>query len=341
MRVVTATTPHALAVEEREAVEPGPGEVRVDVQACGICGSDLHLLHLGLAPGHVPGHEIAGIVAATGPGVEALAPGTSVAVEPLASCGTCAACLAGQPLWCREIRLFGVHLPGGMADSIVVPAERAHPVDPTLAPAVAALVEPVAVGVHACDRVALEPGERVLVLGAGTIGLLAVRAALEAGAGEVWITARHAHQAERARDLGAHRVLDAREADARFLDRLGREDDIDVVIETVGGAADTLGLALTAIRPGGRIAVLGLFDGAQRIDPWVALAKEASFVWSNCYAHPAGAPPDFERAARLVEGERELLASLCTHSLPLEDAARAFEIAGDKSSGAIKVTLEP
>lgn len=341
MRAVTATAPHALAVEERIASAPGPGEVRVAVRACGICGSDLHQLHRGFARGHVPGHEIAGVIDAAGAGVDSIAVGESVAVEPIASCGDCAACRRGQPMWCRSVELYGIHLAGGMADSIVVPAERAHRVDASLAPEIAALVEPTAVAVHGCRRAELKTGERVLILGAGTIGLLAIVAARAAGATDVWITARHAHQAERARELGASRVLDAREADATALDRLGRAHDVDVAIETVGGSADTLELALRAIRPGGRIAVLGLFDGPQRVDPWKALLKEVSLVWSSCYAQPPGEPAEFERAARLVEAERERLAAICTHTFSLEQAARAFEVAGDKSSGAIKVTLRP
>jgi 2-desacetyl-2-hydroxyethyl bacteriochlorophyllide A dehydrogenase len=339
MKVVTMTANHGVEVRERAPLEPGPGEVRVAVRACGICGSDLHMLHAGAVPGHVPGHEIAGRIDACGEGVEGLAPGESVVVEPISSCGVCEACRSGHPIWCRQVKLYGVQLPGGMADEIVVPATRVHRVDAALDPAVAALVEPVAVGVHALHRAGLEPGERVLVLGAGAIGLLCAFAAKALGAREVWITARHAHQAEQARALGASLILPADDTDARTLDALGRRDDVDVVVETVGGAADTLPLASAAVRPGGRIAVAGLFTTQPSLDTWPLLIKEVSLLWSNCYASPTGEPPEFETAARLVEDERERLAALCTHSLPLQDASRAFQLAADKSSGAIKVTL--
>lgn len=341
MRAATATAAHTLELRERAEVEPGDGEVRVAVRACGVCGSDVHAMRRGFAPGHVPGHEIAGVIERCGPGVEGLAEGDLVAIEPISSCGRCPACLSGQPMWCREARLFGVQLPGGMAESIVVPGQRAFPLDPTLAPAVAALVEPLAVAVHALTRVALAAGERVLVLGAGTVGLLCVVAARAGGAGDVWITARHAHQAELARRLGASRVLDAGDADARALDRLGRSHDIDVALETVGGRADTIDLAAMALRPGGRAGVLGLFDDPLSLNPWPWLVRELSLVWSNCYARPRGARADFEVAARLVEAERERLAALCTHQLPLEDVQRAYLLASDKSSGAVKVTLVP
>jgi len=153
------------------------------------------------------------------------------------------------------------------------------------------------------------------------------------------VTARHAHQADMARALGATKVLPANDTDALALDALGRADDIDVVVETVGGSADTLSLAGAALRPGGRISVLGLFEGPIQLNPWPLLIKEASLVWSNCYATPPGEPAEFETAARLVEDERERLAALCTHSVPLDEAGRGFALANDKSSGAIKVTL--
>lgn len=338
---MAASGPHAVAIIDREAPSPGAGEVRVSVRACGICGSDLHALHQGFAKGHIPGHEIAGVIDALGADVDDLTIGTSVAVEPLSSCGTCDFCNSGQPALCRSAQIFGVQLPGGMTDAIVVPANRVHAIDASLRPEVAALTEPVAVGIHACRRVALEADERVLVLGAGSIGLLALVAAKACGARDVWITARHAHQAELARSLGADRVLDARTADRDELSRLGCQTDIDVAIETVGGAADTLDLAAAALRPGGRVAVLGLFDAPLEINPWPLLIKEASVHFSNCYAHPSGEAADFEVAARLVEDERERLAALCTHTLPLAEASRGFALADDKSSGAIKVSLLP
>jgi 2-desacetyl-2-hydroxyethyl bacteriochlorophyllide A dehydrogenase len=289
----------------------------------------------------VPGHEIAGRVDACGLGVDGVEVGQRVAVEPISSCGDCRACRSGRPIWCRSAKLYGVHLPGGMADEIVVPAERVFTIDEALAPEVAALVEPVAVAVHAIERIAVAADERVLVLGAGTVGLVSVLAARTLGVRDVWATARHAHQAELASALGATRVLDAGEADAASLDALGRREDIDAVIETVGGRANTLELATAALRPGGRVSVLGLFDAPLEINPWTVLEKELSLVWSNCYARPRNERADFEIAARMVEAEREALAKLCTHQLPLAEVQRGFDVAGDKSSGAVKVTLLP
>jgi threonine dehydrogenase-like Zn-dependent dehydrogenase len=181
----------------------------------------------------------------------------------------------------------------------------------------------------------------VLVLGAGTVGLVTLIAARSLGASEVFVTARHAHQAERARALGADRVIDEREADAAHLDRLGRETDIDVAVETVGGHADTLATAAAAVRPGGHISVLGLFMEPPKLSPLPLLLKELTLGWSNCYHRPRGEPADFARAAAVVDAERERLATLVTDRFDLASVDAAFARAADKRSGAVKVSIAP
>jgi threonine dehydrogenase-like Zn-dependent dehydrogenase len=326
---------------ELERPEPGPGEVRVRVLACGLCGSDLHLFGAGFLPeGHVPGHEIAGAIDALGPGVRGLERGARVAVEPLRSCGACARCAEGRDAICREGKVLGVHLPGGFAEHVVVPAQRAWRVPDDLPGPVAALAEPVAVAVHGVRRGALESGQRVLVLGAGNVGLLTLVAARRLGAGEVWISARHAHQAELARGLGADRVLREEEASPLGLAALGASADIDLVVETVGGGADTLRAACHAIRPGGTISVVGVFFRDPGIEPLPLFLKEGTLAWSNCYQRAAGRA-DFAEAVAILDAERERLAALLTHSVPLGEIERAFALASDKASGAIKVSVLP
>lgn len=337
-----------MVLGERPAPALGPGEARIRIEACGICGSDLHLMHhRAMAPGHTPGHEIVGRIEALGEpshdwretpaGVE---PGARVAVEPMVSCGTCRECLAGRDSICRESRLFGVQLPGGMASEIAVPLHRLYPIDESLTPAVAAMAEPMAVSVHALARARLARGERVLILGSGTVGLVTLLAARALGAAEVWMTARYPQQAKVARALGAHEVLSEEEASAAGLGKIGLETAFDLVVETVGGAADTLACGAAAARPGGRICVLGLFFGSPPIEPFSMLTKELELCWSNCYHRAASfGASDFAVATRLVEEQRDALSQLATHQVPLADAARGFELAADKRSGAIKVTL--
>jgi len=222
---------------------------------------------------------------------------------------------------------------------VTVPAARVHSVDASLSPEVAALVEPVAVALHGLDRGNLERGQRVLIQGCGAIGLVAVVAARALHAGEVWISARYEHQAKLARELGADRVLREDESTREALFRLGSEHDIDLVLETVGGRADTLSAACAAIRPGGTVSVLGVFLASVEIDPTLLLVREGTLTWSNCYGQHPGPVADFERAATLVAEERERLERLVTHSVPLDEIGRAFQLASDKTTGSIKVSV--
>lgn len=330
-----------LALETRPRPDPEPGEVRLRVGACGLCGSDLHLLGAGLlAEGRAPGHEMAGTIDAVGRGVEGWREGDAVAVEPFRTCGRCAECRAGRGPLCRSGALLGVHAEGGLADYALAPAGRLFAAPEGLAPEVAALAEPLAVAVHGLRRGGLAPGQRVLVLGAGAVGLLTVFAARGLGAGEVLVTARHAHQAERARALGADRLLGEAEAGADALARLGREAPVDLVVETVGGRADTLALAAAAVRPGGAVAVLGLFLGRVALDALPLLLKEVTLAWSYCYRHGEGGA-DFDDALRLLAAQPEAARPLVTHAIPLDEAERAVALAADKAAGALKVSVRP
>ena len=341
MRVAVAQAPGVLSIEERDLPEPAPGYARVRILACGICGTDLHFFHAGFWPkGHVPGHEMFGCVDAVGDGVTAVANGDRVAIEPIEACGVCPACRAGRGNICPQGKLYGVHSPGGLADAMCAPAERLFRVADHVEPAIAALAEPTAVAVHGVRRGALGKGQRVLVIGAGTIGLLSVLASRAAGAGEVWLSARHPHQAELGTALGADRVLSEAEAAPESLASLGVEAPIDLVIETVGGSADTLHAAVAAIRPGGTISVLGVFMSDVAVPSFPLLVKEGSLIWSNCYEHSARGS-DFADAVELLTAERSTLSDLTTHQVALDQAGRGFELAGDKRSGAVKVTVLP
>jgi (R,R)-butanediol dehydrogenase/meso-butanediol dehydrogenase/diacetyl reductase len=283
---------------------------------------------------------MAGEVDAVGDGVEGWRGGERVAVEPVRSCGHCATCRRGIDVVCAEAELYGIHRDGGFAEYVTLPAGRLFRVPDDLEPRIAALSEPMAVMVHGLRRGQLSEGQRVLVLGAGSVGLVGVLAARGLGAGEVWITARHDHQAGAATRLGASRVLREEEATLESLAALGRETPIDLVVETVGGRADTLRLAGAAVRPTGIISVVGLFMGPITLDGLSLFLKENTLAFSNCYTHPhEGA--DFETAVELVSANRDLLGAVASHEMPLEDVSRAFALASEKKSGVVKVTVRP
>ncbi len=340
MRAAMARTKHDLTVEDVPLPEPGAGEVRIRVEACGLCGTDLHLRAGGFATGHTPGHEIAGVVDRIGPEVRGVAEGARVAVEPLLSCGACGPCRSGRDNICAELKLLGVHRAGGFAEFVLAPARRLFPVPADLGPRLAALAEPVAVVVNGLRRGAFTPEKRVLVLGAGTIGLLAVLAARAGGAREVWLSARHAHQAALGRDFGATRILGEEEASLRGLMALGRKEPADLVIETIGGTADSVRGAGWALAPGGAVSVLGVFTAPIVVDGYPLLVREGTLAFSNCYARDRGRA-DFEEAIALLGAERERLARLLTHAIPLERIADAYAAAADKKAGAVKVTVVP
>ena len=194
--------------------------------------------------------------------------------------------------------------------------------------------------VHGVRRGAFESGQRVLVLGAGNVGLVTLVAARAMGAGEVLISARYSHQAKLARALGADRVLDEREATPEALAALSLETDIDLVVETVGGTANTLRAACHAIRPGGVVSVVGLFLQDPGVEPLALFLKEGTLAWSNCYQRGPEAA-DFDEAVQILDAEREGLQALLTHTVPLDEIERAFSLASNKKAGVVKVAVVP
>lgn len=340
MRATSCPGGGRLEIREREAPRAAAGEVVVRVRACGICGSDLHWYKAGTASPICPGHEFAGEVAALGAGAGDVCEGDRVAVEPLRPCGRCAPCRRGDYHLCPRLEILGVHRDGGMAELVAVPVERLYPVPADLPLSLAAMSEPLAVCVHAVRLAPVGLGDRVLVLGAGSIGLLGIVAARAAGAGEVWVTARHPHQVAAARSLGASRVFAGDDEGEGELTAVAREQAIDSVLETVGGGADTLTTALRCVRPGGAVVVLGVFFDPPPLDALSLMMKEVRVVGSIVY-NWRGARSDFAIAVDLLAAQRAMLAPLLTHRFALDAVDEAFATAADKKSGAIKVVVEP
>ncbi len=339
MRAAFCTAPGTIELRHVEDPKPGPTDVVVQVRSCGICGSDLHY-YSGAEPppAACPGHEIAGEVVAVGSAAKATI-GTLVAVEPLVTCGVCPACRTGNYQLCERLRIIGHSRHGGFADFVRVPATAAFPLPDGVDVEVGALTEPLAVAVHALRLLAPAPGDRVLVLGGGTIGLMAVAAAAAAGAGEIWLTARHAHQEEAARRLGATHVFrgDSGEAELR---EAARTRPIDAVVETVGGTATTIDSAIQLVRAGGSIVVLGIFTERPRLDALLLVVREIRLIGSMTYGR-GGTRADFERALDILARDPRRFRSLITQRVELADLGLGFAHAADKRSGAIKVAVQP
>jgi threonine dehydrogenase-like Zn-dependent dehydrogenase len=323
----------SLDVTERPAPEPGTGMARIRVESVGICGTDLHF-YRGEFPspaGLLPGHEVSGVVDAVAEG-GAIATGTRVAVEPLRSCGVCPQCRTGQYNRCPARQLFGVSGRGGMADYMTAPEKLLYPLGDDVPPGMGALAEPVAVCVRGLRLGGVTLGDCVVVIGGGTIGLISAWLARVFGAGDVVVTARHPHQRAAAERLGARVANDRGEAQGLI------SGGADRVIETVGGTATTLADATSLARPGGTIAMLGVFTGQTPLPGLEFSTKELTLVGSNCY----GMGPvrsDFAEAVDLLGRHWAELEPLVTHTFSLDEVNAAFDAAADKSSGSLKVHI--
>jgi 2-desacetyl-2-hydroxyethyl bacteriochlorophyllide A dehydrogenase len=339
MRAAFCRGPRTLVLDDVPRPEPAAGEVVVRVRSCGICGSDLHWWHGDMmVPQVCPGHEIAGEVADVGAGVTALAAGDRVALEGIRTCGACRHCVAGEYQRCPAMGIVGMTIPGGFADYVTLPARHCFRVPDGVDFPTAALSEPLGVAVHGVRIAGLEIGQRVAILGAGTIGLMAVVAARAGGAGEIVVTARRPQQKAAALALGADRVVDDADEDGLLADAF--DAPIDLVVETVGGTADTLSLAARACRPGGTICVLGVYTTAPAYPAIFAIVKELRIVGSFVYGR-AGARADFDIVQDLLRRHgRTIGATVVTHRVPLAAIGRAFETAADKSQGSIKVSID-
>ncbi|HUC38300.1 MAG TPA: alcohol dehydrogenase catalytic domain-containing protein [Acidimicrobiales bacterium] len=264
--------------EVTELPDPAPriDEVVVRVAACGVCGSDLKARPF-MPAGTVMGHELGGEVVAVGADAAAQGwrEGDLAAALPVISCGTCVRCAAGDVAHCSSVRFIGMGSDGGgFAEFAVVPARHAFPVPHEIPPLHAALVEPFAVGLHAVNAAEIAPGDEVLVIGAGGVGLTTVAWARARGAGRVTAVDPDAGRREAARATGAHDVLAS-------LDDALREG-YDAAIECVGHP-ELVAAAPASVRARGRVVVAGACDRPIPVEPVAALLKELTFRFSVCY----------------------------------------------------------
>jgi L-iditol 2-dehydrogenase len=328
MRAVRLQAVGRIELVEVPDPAPGPGEVLVRVQAAGICGTDRHLFRgeFPCAPPVTLGHEFAGEVIATGAGVS-LPLGSRVTCDPNIACGACDQCLRGRVNLCRRNVAIGIHRDGGFAEMAVVPAHRALPV-PDLHPHCAAFAEPLACTLHGVDLGAPVSGERVIILGGGVIGLLAVQLARNAGA-EVTLVTRHPAKRDLGLRVGATHTA-ATEAEARALSPQGA----DLVLECAG-VADTVEMAPRLARSGGRVVILGVMPQGKtvRIEPFDLLFREIQLLHSFINPFTQG-----RAAAMLSAGAIDVL-PLISRIIPLSQAAEA--IAHPAAPGDVKVLVVP
>lgn len=341
MRAVVIHAPKDLRVDHFPDPAPGSGEVRIKIAAGGICGSDLHYYHHGgfgtvrIREPMALGHEIAGVVEATGEGVTHLSPGVRVAVNPSRACGVCVHCREGMRNQCLDMRFMGSamrnpHVQGGFREHLTVEAAQAIPVVEKLSLAEAAMAEPLAVCLHAARQAGPLMGKRVLVTGCGPIGALMVVVARYAGAAEIVVTDVAEAPLAAARRLGAsHAINVATRAAALDPWRAGK-GVFDVQFEASGNQA-ALRLALDLLRPGAVIVQIGL-GGEMTLPVNSIVTKELQLRGTFRF------DPEFELALRLMGEGRLDVKPLISASLPFEQAVEAFELASDRARS-MKVQL--
>ncbi|MEU7854219.1 NAD(P)-dependent alcohol dehydrogenase [Nonomuraea sp. NPDC049141] len=324
-----------IQLEERPRPEPGPREVLVRVASVGTCGSDVHYYEHGRIGDFVVdsplvlGHEPSGTVVVTGPGVSRHRVGQRVSVEPGVPDFTCRQCRAGRYNLCPSMRFFGTPpIDGAFCEYVVTHEEFAHPVPDTLSDDAAALIEPLSVGVWACRKARVEPGTRVLVTGAGPVGLLCMQTALAFGATDVLITDVNSVRLGVARDLGASETLDVGET---RLSEAGFEPD--VLLECSGHPA-AIGEAIRAVGRAGRVVLIGM--GGDEIPLPLSHVQTRELEVTGTFRY-AGTWP---AAIALAAAGRVQLDALVTGHFGLADVEQALT-AGTRDPKLVKAVVRP
>jgi (R,R)-butanediol dehydrogenase / meso-butanediol dehydrogenase / diacetyl reductase len=273
MKAAVTTEDRGFEVVDLPDPTPGPDELVIRVAACGVCGSDVKA-QLYAPAGMVMGHELGGEVVAVGSSVGGWRLGANVAVLPVLSCGSCRYCTAGLVSHCSQTRYLGMGPPGGFAELAVVPARHTFVLPAGMPESYCALVEPFAVGLHGVHRAEISPGDDVLIVGAGGVGLTTLVWALDKGGVRVTVADPDQHRREFALAMGASDVLES-VCDAEAA-------GYDVAIECVG-RAELVQACQAALRALGRLVVSGACAEPTPVEPVTALLKELTIRYSVCY----------------------------------------------------------
>lgn len=310
MRAVTSSSGNVQLINKD--IPSGDGEL-ITVTSSGICGSDLHLVQMGIS-GVVLGHEFGGRTS----------DGRLVAVRPTGECGTCPSCLMHAPSTCAEAtsKAHGISMDGGLAEFVLVDPSRLFEMPTTTDPASVGLIEPLAVVVHGINRVNAQSGTRAIVIGAGSIGLLAAAVLKDRGV-NVDVVARHPHQFAAAEQLGVTAIeTPGKNYDYSF-DAVCTQQSFDQCV--------------SATRPRGSLLEFGMVWSPVALSNNFMM-KEINIIPSIYYSHD-NEHHDFQEAIDVLHRNPDITSAIVTHRFSLEDSVQAFETAADRKSGAIKVQV--
>lgn len=335
MRVAVLNGPGDLEVVDRPAPTPGPNEVLVEVAAVGVCGSDTHYYEHGrigrfvVESPLVLGHEASGRIVEVGAGVDPARVGRRVSIEPGVPCFTCEQCLAGRYNLCYDMRFYATPpIDGAFAQLVTVHSAFAHDIPDSVSDDAAALLEPLSVGVWAARKARVGAGTRVLVTGAGPIGMVAVQVAKACGATYIAVADINEHRLEVARELGATQTIDSR---TQSLDELTERPE--VLLECSGNGPATIA-AIKALAPAGRVVLVGMGGDELALPLSVVQERELEVTGTFRYANT------WPTAIRLAASGVVDLDRLVTGHVGLAEAADAL-LAGRTDPAAIKTIVCP
>jgi 2-desacetyl-2-hydroxyethyl bacteriochlorophyllide A dehydrogenase len=340
MRTVVLDRPGELRLtDEPEPRPPSAGAVIARVLRVGVCGTDVHAWR-GEQPffsyPRILGHELAVEVIAAGPGVTGVAPGDRCTVEPYVNCGECRPCRTGRQNCCERLQVIGVHVDGGMRELVELPARKLHPSE-TLPPDALALVEMLGIGAHAVRRAGPSEKDRVLVLGAGPIGLGVATFAADSGACVAVADVNPARLAFCATQLPMVHTIDllrgAADVPAAVRDTAG--GDLPTIVFDATGNADSMRRAFTLIGNGGTLVLVGLVLGDLTFHDPDFHRRETTLLASR-----NALPDDFRTVIHALESGRVDVRHWITHRTSLDETARVFPQWTEPGAGVVKGMIE-
>ncbi len=336
MKAAQFDKPHSLHIVTKDLRSLRPDEVLVKVEACGVCGTDVHIVEgtSRSTPPVVLGHEYAGKVEDAGRMATGFSPGLPVAVDPNISCGTCFYCRRGLVHLCQNLRALGVDIDGGMAEYCIVPADQAYPLPAAMTAEQSAFIEPVSCAVHGIDKANIRTGDTVVLIGGGTIGLIMMQLAKNAGAGRTIVVEPLPHKRAIAEKLGADVILDPGALDAPSAIRDLTSVGADVVIECVG-KPQTMRMAIELARRGGTVEFFGVCPIGESIpvEPNQVYFKELTIVGSYVNPHT------FDRAITLLQSGRVRIDAFQVDRFPLDGVHEA--LAYQRDGRTLKSIIQP
>lgn len=336
MRRITVTAKDTVEVLNVTKPELRTGEVRVQMSVTGVCGSDVHACH-GSHPfvpiPYNPGHEVVGVVLETAPDVEDINAGDRVTVEPTLPCWECKMCRTQRSNLCENLQFFGCgYEQGGMAEEFTIGANRIHQLPDHLTNLQAALIEPLATPVHAVRLAEDIAGKTAVVIGAGTIGLLTMKALRHAGASRIVMTDMLASKRERALELGADAVVDAADPDVAAAVRQELGESADLVFDCVA-IQPTVNQAITMALKGGTVVIVGVPATEVTVPLPVIQDQQVRIQGAATYM-----PEDYRIATEIISSGAVTPEDFITSQYSFEQAAAAFAAASEGQQVKVVIT---